>query len=83
MHLMNLMHLMHLMHLMVNRHFATFIITGCAKLSDTFLQNSEEKMIFESMRGRYEKVSFLAFKTKIQKKMKKSELKLEIKHSLK
>ena len=32
-----------------------------------YLKNPVEKMIFESIRGRYEKVSFLAFKTKIHK----------------
>ena len=46
------------------------LLTGCAKLSalsSYFFLNPVEKMIFESIRGRYEKVSFLTFKTKIHK----------------
>ena len=49
------------------------MITGCAKLSGlSSLKNPIEEMIFESMKGKFEKVFYLAFKTEI----KKSELKL-------
>ena len=41
-----------------------------------FLTNAVETMIFESIKGRYEKVFFLAFKTNFLKEKKMSEIKL-------
>ena len=58
------------------------------ELAVTFLKNPLEKMIFESMRGRYEKVSFLIFRTKFTRNEKVRNKTFQvnltkIKHSLK
>ena len=42
-------------------------VTGRAKLAVTFLKNPVQIIIFETRRGRFEKVSFSLFKTKIHK----------------
>ena len=57
-------------------------------LAVTFLRNPVEKMILESMKGKYEKIAFLAFKIKIykEKKVRNKTFQVnltQIKHSLK
>ena len=61
------------MRLSLDRNFSaaeinTLLWKNYPDLVVTFLKNPvEKKTIFESMRGRHERISFLAFQTKIHK----------------